>query len=49
MILDNKADEIKKSYNDGVKINKIAEKYEVSRATISKLLKKFDIKKKIII
>jgi DNA invertase Pin-like site-specific DNA recombinase len=40
MILDDKSIEIKKLLDDGVKINKIAEKYNMSRATISKLIKK---------
>ena len=40
MILDDKATEIKKMLDDGVKINKIAEKYNMSRTTISKLIKK---------
>ena len=40
MILDDKAVEIKKLLDDGVKINKIAEKYNMSRTTISKLIKK---------
>jgi DNA invertase Pin-like site-specific DNA recombinase len=40
MILDNKSEEIKKMLDDGVKIKKIAEKYDMSRATISKLIKK---------
>jgi DNA invertase Pin-like site-specific DNA recombinase len=45
MVLDNKAEEIKKSLDDGVKINKIAEKFNMSRATISKLIKKNGYKK----
>jgi DNA invertase Pin-like site-specific DNA recombinase len=44
MILDNKAEEIKKLLDDGVKINKIAEKYNMSRSTISKLIKKNNFK-----
>ena len=35
-----KAIEIKKMLDDGVKINKIAGKYNMSRTTISKLIKK---------
>jgi len=46
MILDNKAEEIKKLLDDGVKINKIAEKYNMSRSTISKLIKKNGFKEK---
>ena len=46
MILDNKAEEIKKLLDDGVKINKIAEKYNMSRSTISKLIKKNGFKVK---
>ena len=45
MILDNKAEEIKNLLDDGVKINKIAEKYNMSRSTISKLIKKNNFKK----
>jgi IS30 family transposase len=46
MVLDNKAEEIKKLLDDGVKINKIAEKFNMSRATISKLIKKNNFKEK---
>lgn len=46
MVLDNKASEIKKLLDDGVKIHKIAEKYNMSRATISKLIKKNGYKEK---
>ena len=46
MILDDKATEIKKLLDDGVKIMKIAEKFNMSRATISKLIKKNDFKNK---
>lgn len=46
MVLDNKAEEIKKLLDDGVKIKKIAEKYDMSRATISKLIKKNNFKEK---
>jgi len=40
IILDDKYTEIKKLLDDGVKIKKIAEKYDMSRVTISKLIKK---------
>lgn len=46
MILDDKYTEIKKLLDDGVKIKKIAEKYNMSRVTISKLMKKNDYKEK---
>lgn len=46
MLLDCKADEIKKLLDDGVKILYIAKKYDSSRVTISKLIKKNGWKKK---
>jgi DNA invertase Pin-like site-specific DNA recombinase len=45
MILDNKAEEIKKMLYEGVKINNIAKKFNSSRSTISKLIKKNNYKK----
>jgi putative DNA-invertase from lambdoid prophage Rac len=47
MILDNKADEIKKALDDGVKIKSIAKKYNASTTTISKLIKKYGFKNNI--
>lgn len=46
MVLDNKTEEIKKLVDMGVKINNIAEKYNMSRVTISKLIKKNNMKEK---
>ena len=46
MILDDKKDEIKKLLDEGVKISSIAKKYEMSRATISRLIKKYNFKEK---
>lgn len=44
MVLDDKTEEIKKLIEGGVKINYIAEKYKMSRCTISKLIKKNGLK-----
>lgn len=44
MILDNKVDEIKKQIDDGIKLKVIAKKYNSSQTTITKLIKKHNLK-----